>query len=88
MGEHGLVTFPVVSGGVVFVGTWHGVLHAVDAATGAAKWAYKAEHKFDSSPVFSDGMVFVKSHLVSRRARRLLFAHNYEGMLHAVELPK
>lgn len=32
---------PVVAGGTVYVGDWHGVMHALDATTGAEKWSFQ-----------------------------------------------
>jgi polyvinyl alcohol dehydrogenase (cytochrome) len=32
---------PVVAGGTVYVGDWHGVMHALDAATGDERWAFQ-----------------------------------------------
>jgi len=33
---------PVVAGGAVFIGTLHGVVHAIDAETGRDRWTYRA----------------------------------------------
>jgi outer membrane protein assembly factor BamB len=42
--EEGLMTGvqPVVADGVVYVGTLRGVLHAIDAASGQDRWAFRA----------------------------------------------
>jgi eukaryotic-like serine/threonine-protein kinase len=52
---------PAVAGGVVYIGSDDGNLYALDAASGAKKWAYQT-----GSPVYSpavvDGVVYVDSY--------------------------
>ena len=49
--------------GVVYIGigSYDKKLHAVDAATGEAKWTYATGGKVRSSPAVADGVVFVGS---------------------------
>jgi outer membrane protein assembly factor BamB len=53
---------PAIADGVVFVGSDDHRLHAVDAATGAARWIYVTGDDITSSPAVSaDGVVYVGS---------------------------
>jgi outer membrane protein assembly factor BamB len=51
----------IVGGGLAFMGTYAGNLHAWDANTGAEKWVFKSGGPIGHSPTFSDGVVFVGS---------------------------
>ncbi len=50
---------PAVSGGVVYVGTTDGCVHAVDAATGRAIWRQELGGPVTSSPCVAEGLVLV-----------------------------
>ena len=52
---------PAVTGGVVFVGSFEGVLYALDASTGAKLWQRRTGGPIWSSPAVADGVVFVGS---------------------------
>jgi len=53
---------PAVVGGVVYVGSHHSHLCAVDAATGKLKWKFQTKGDLSSSPVVADGTVYFGSH--------------------------
>ena len=48
---------PVVSDGKVYLGTLHGVLHAIDTETGADAWTCRAEGPILHAAAVSDGIV-------------------------------
>ncbi|GAC1347784.1 MAG: hypothetical protein NVSMB27_13960 [Ktedonobacteraceae bacterium] len=53
---------PAVVGGVVYTGSNDGNLYALDATSGAKKWAYQTEGGYvDSSPAVVGGLVYVGS---------------------------
>jgi outer membrane protein assembly factor BamB len=52
---------PVVSGGVVYVGSADKNVYALDAATGATKWTFKAAGIVRDTPAVSGGVVYVGS---------------------------
>jgi len=52
------VASPVVSEGLLFVGTSYGVLACYDAATGAKQWEEEMNHGFYSSPMIVDGKLY------------------------------
>ncbi|MEU8927522.1 PQQ-binding-like beta-propeller repeat protein [Kitasatospora sp. NPDC048545] len=52
---------PTVADGMVFVGGWNDVLHAVDAATGTKRWSFTAKDRIVSSPAVSKGVVYAGS---------------------------
>ena len=51
----------IVGGGLAFLGTYAGTLHAWDAATGAEKWTFKAGGPIGHSPAFDDGVLYFGS---------------------------
>ena len=53
---------PAVAGGIVYIGDLTGVLHAVDAATGKAKWTFKTGAEIKSSPVVAGTRVLIGSY--------------------------
>jgi outer membrane protein assembly factor BamB len=60
-----------IAGGVAYVGSQDGTLHAVDLATGKARWQYKTQGPVgESSPCVADGTVYVG---------------DLDGVLHAVD---
>jgi len=50
-----------VAGDAVFVGSGDGQLHALDAASGAVRWSFRAEDTIASTPAVAAGRVFVGS---------------------------
>nr|BFD88381.1 hypothetical protein StreXyl84_77820 [Streptomyces sp. Xyl84] len=52
---------PTAADGMVFVGGWDHVLHAVDADTGTKRWSFTAKDRIVSSPAVSNGVVYVGS---------------------------
>jgi eukaryotic-like serine/threonine-protein kinase len=56
------IASPAVAGGAIYDGDTDGVLHAIDAATGAEKWKFQTGARIVSSPAVSDGLVFFESY--------------------------
>ena len=54
----GIWSTPAVSGGVVYIGTDDGYLHALDAQSGQERWKFKTGG-FSSAPAISGGVVYV-----------------------------
>ena len=54
------VSSPVVSDGVVYVGSVDGFVYALDAESGALRWRYETD-SWVSSPVIFDGVVYVRA---------------------------
>ena len=50
---------PLVVDGLVYVGTWAGGLHAVDAATGEQRWRYQAPDDIKGSAALANGLIVV-----------------------------
>ena len=48
-----------VAGGLVYVGDAGGTLYALDRASGAERWRYRAGRRIYSSPVPADGLLYV-----------------------------
>jgi len=61
---------PAVADGVIYFGTGEGMLYALDASTGAVRWAFETVDTIHSSPAVSAGTVYVG---------------NMEGRLYAVD---
>jgi outer membrane protein assembly factor BamB len=53
-----IVTTPAVSGGVVYIASLSGHLHAIDAASGREKWQFQSRMPIASSPTVADGVVY------------------------------
>ena len=53
-----LVGSPTVYEGTAYVGSFGGVLYAVDAATGQLKWSFKAEGGLWDGPAMVDGVLY------------------------------
>ena len=53
-----LVGSPTIYDGTVYVGSFGGVLYAVDAATGQLKWSFKAEGGLWDGPAMVDGTLY------------------------------
>jgi outer membrane protein assembly factor BamB len=49
---------PVVAGGVVYVPTWDGKVHALDAASGMEKWSSALPDLIDSTLAITDTQIF------------------------------
>ncbi len=63
---------PLVSGGLVYVGDWNGVVWALDARTGRTRWTFRADGRIKGSLARSGGRVFVgdyDGHLYALDAR-------------------
>ncbi len=56
-----VLSSPVVSGGVVYVGSGDKNVYAFDAATGSLIWKHTTGDAVFSAPAVSDGMVYVGS---------------------------
>lgn len=52
---------PVLVGGTLYAADQNGVVHALDAATGAERWSFHTRAAIQSSPVVSEGELFVGS---------------------------
>jgi eukaryotic-like serine/threonine-protein kinase len=50
---------PVVANGLVLFGSGDGRVRALDAETGALRWAYRAADVVHASPAVADGLVFI-----------------------------
>jgi outer membrane protein assembly factor BamB len=58
--EESIESSAAIAGGVAYVGSQDGNLHAVDLATGKARWRYKTQGPVgESSPCVADGTVYV-----------------------------
>lgn len=57
-----IVTSPAIAGGTVFVGSWDGVLYALDATTGRLRWNFDAKSYVFSSAALSGDLAYVGSH--------------------------
>ena len=57
-----VISSPVISGGVLFVGSSDHSFYALDAASGAVKWKFTAEGRITSSPAVSAGLVLFGSY--------------------------
>jgi eukaryotic-like serine/threonine-protein kinase len=53
---------PTVSNGIVYMGSWDKKLYALDAATGAKKWAFLTGGWVNDSPIVSNGIVYFASY--------------------------
>ncbi|MCK4852739.1 MAG: PQQ-binding-like beta-propeller repeat protein [Bacteroidales bacterium] len=67
------VASPVVSGGLLFIGTSYGVLVCYDARSGEKYWEEEADHGFYASPMVADGK---------------LFAMDTDGVMHIYSISK
>ena len=73
--------------GVVFVGDMDGVVHAVDATTGKARWTFKTDAEIHSSPNVWGDRLFIGSydeHLycLSIKTGALLWKLQTAGQVH------
>jgi len=51
----------IVGGGMAFLGTYAGTMHAWDAATGGERWSFKTDGPIGHSPAFADGTLYFGS---------------------------
>jgi outer membrane protein assembly factor BamB len=49
---------PTASGGMVFLGSGDGVLHALDAVTGKEHWTYRTKSPIAVAPVYAEGLLY------------------------------
>jgi outer membrane protein assembly factor BamB len=52
---------PAVAGGVAYIGSFDGKLHAADAVTGATLWTFVASDAINSAPAVAGGLVYFTS---------------------------
>ncbi len=57
--QSGLSSSPAAVDGTVYVGSWDGTLHALDAGDGAKEWEYETGGTVRSSPAVVDDTVYV-----------------------------
>jgi len=57
-----IVSSPVVSGGIVYVGSTDHNFYALDLATGKVNWKFKSESRVQGSAAVSNGAVFFESY--------------------------
>lgn len=79
---------PAVSDGLVFVGDLLGVLHAVEAETGTARWTFATGAEIKSSPVVEGGVALVGSYdehfyALDAGTGELLWSLQTEGPVHS-----
>jgi len=55
-------SFPAVSNGVVYVGSYDYFVYALNAATGAKIWSFQTGSYVYSSPAVSNGIVYIGSY--------------------------
>jgi outer membrane protein assembly factor BamB len=55
-----IVGSAVVSGGVVYIGSFDGFLYAVDQETGKEKWKFETPRQVASTPAVADGVVYLR----------------------------
>jgi outer membrane protein assembly factor BamB len=77
-----------IIGGVVYVGDSKGVLHAVDLATGKARWTYKATDAIEASPLVCDGKILLGDlggifHCVAAADGKKLWTFDTESSIHS-----
>ncbi len=52
---------PVLAEGLVAIGTFDGVMHGIDHATGKVRWTFQAEGPIDHAAAIADGKVYFTS---------------------------
>jgi outer membrane protein assembly factor BamB len=77
------VAIPVVADGVIYAGTYHAELLAIDAESGKERWRFRVEIKgsagdrqIESSPAVIDGVIYFGSFVTE--------ADQASGMVHAI----
>src|SRR5215213_4361049 len=56
-----VLSSPVVSGDMVFVGSTDGQLYAIDKTNGTQRWKFATQGPIASSPAVSGGLVYISS---------------------------
>ncbi len=59
LAESNISTAPIVAEGVVYFGTNDGIVHAIDALTGASLWTFPTGERVHGGPVIAANAVFV-----------------------------
>ena len=88
-----IVTSPVIAGGVVYIASLDGHLHAIDQDSGAEKWKFKSRLPIASSPAVDGGTIYFVSSAGSIAALdaatgtpKWVFAIEYERRFEAKNL--
>ena len=79
---------PVVSGQTAYVADAAGTLHAIDLATGKARWTCKTENGFATTPLVMDGKVILGDlvglvHAVAADTGKALWKFDSEAGIHS-----
>jgi outer membrane protein assembly factor BamB len=53
---------PLVVGGLVYAGDWHGHVYALNARNGKRRWVFKADGAVKGSPSYADGKIYIGSY--------------------------
>jgi outer membrane protein assembly factor BamB len=88
-----IVASPVVADGVIYIGDYGGLLHAIDQASGKEKWNYKSRMPIASTAAVSGGTVYFVSSAgalgaldASTGKSKWVFATEYERRFEAKNL--
>lgn len=81
-GVVGVTGTPVVADGVVYVADWQGTVHALDAATGEARWTRELGGSIPGSVPVADDAVFVASGTTLRRLDQATGEIEWEATTH------
>lgn len=79
---------PIISGQTAYVADAAGTLHAIDLATGKARWTYKTENGFATTPLVMDGRVMLGDlvgvfHAVAADSGKLIWKFDSESTIHS-----
>jgi outer membrane protein assembly factor BamB len=79
---------PTIAGDTAYVADNKGVLHALDLATGKARWIYKSESGFETTPLVLNGRVYLGDsggllHCISADKGEKIWAFDSEGGIHS-----
>lgn len=83
--HHHCSTTPAIANGLVFVADCEGILHCVDAETGAPVWTHEIGGETWGSPLVADGKVYVGS---MKKNVAVLAATREKSLLHTVKFPQ
>lgn len=83
--NHHCSTTPAIANGLVFAADCRGILHCVDAETGAAVWTHDVGGEIWGSPLVADGKVYVGS---MKKNFCILAAEREKKLLHSVKFPQ
>ena len=87
--KDGVASSAAIVDGVVYVGSRDGVLHAIDLATGKARWQYSTNSSIEeSSPAVREGVVYVGDmdgvvHAVDAATGKARWTFKTEGEIHS-----